>query len=188
MSALYVNACVRPDSRTDRIARELIARLGGDWREIRLAEENLRPLSAERLEERTQRIAAKDYAADTFRWAKQFAQADEIVIAAPYWDWSFPSLLKVYLENVYVIGIVSEYGEDGVPHGLCKAKKLYYVTTAGGEYLPDFSYDYIRALATVCFGIPQTALIKAEMLDVQGFDPEAIVRRAIDGLGKTICG
>ena len=117
-----------------------------------------------------------------FRLARQFQQADVIVIAAPYWDLSFPAVLKAYLENIYVTGLVSEYGADGIPHGLCRAKKLYYVTTAGGPYLPDYSYDYLRALAVGCFGIPETELIKAEMLDVDGFDAQALVEQAVNDI------
>lgn len=87
-----------------------------------------------------------------FRYAKQFAYADTIIIAAPYWDLSFPSMLKVYIENIYVTGIVSKYGKDGVPIGLCKASELTYVTTAGGPYNPDFSYGYIREMSTAFWG------------------------------------
>ena len=107
------------------------------------------------------------------------------MISAPFWDLSFPAILKTYLENIYVTGLVSEYDESGIPRGLCRAKKLYYVTTAGGPYLPDYSYDYIRALATVCFGIPETELIKTEMLDVEGFDAEALVTKTNQGLANS---
>ena len=173
---LYVNACVRGESRTDRIARVLLGRLGGKQEEVRLSEDTPEPLSAKRLARRTALIERGDYADPMFRYARQFQRADTIVIAAPYWDLSFPAVLRTYLENVYVTGLVSEYTPEGIPHGLCRARKLWYVTTAGGPYVPDFSYDYIRALATRCFGIPETELVMAEMLDVEGFDAETIVR------------
>ena len=177
---LYVNACVRSESRTDRIARALLGRLGGKQEEVRLSEDTPEPLSAKRLARRTALIERGDYADPMFRYARQFQRADTIVIAAPYWDLSFPAVLRTYLENVYVTGLVSEYTPDGIPHGLCQARKLWYVTTAGGPYVPDFSYDYIRALATRCFGIPETELVFAEMLDVEGFDAETIVRETAD--------
>ena len=41
---LYVNACARKESRTDRIARALLRRLGGEREEVRLAETALQPL------------------------------------------------------------------------------------------------------------------------------------------------
>lgn len=177
---LYVNACVRRESRTDRIARALLQTLGGAYEEVRLAEEPPEPLSEARLQRRTELIERGDFSDPMFRLARQFRAAEELVIAAPYWDLSFPAVLKAYLENVYVTGLVSEYGADGTPRGLCRARKLWYVTTAGGPYVPDFSYDYVRALATGCFGIPETELIKAELLDVEGCDAEQLVKDAMN--------
>ena len=179
---LYVNACVREESRTDRIARALLQTLGNAYEEVKLSEDIPEPLSGERLRQRTELIEQGDYGHPMFRMARQFQWADVIVIAAPYWDLSFPAVLKAYLENIYVTGLVSEYGANGMPHGLCLAKKLYYVTTAGGHYVPNYSYEYIRALATNCFGIPETELIKAEMLDVEGYDAEEVVQQTIQYL------
>ena len=176
---LYVNACVREESRTERLAKTLLKRLGGASETVKLSEEDLRPLSEKKLNRRTELIERHDYSDPMFRLARQFQQADEIVIAAPYWDLSFPAILKLYLENIYVTGLVSEYTETGQPHGLCRARKLWYVTTAGGPYIPDFSYAYIRTLAQDSFGIPETELIVAEMLDVRGFDAESIVTNTI---------
>ena len=100
---------------------------------------------------------------------------DENVIAAPYWDGSFPAMLKTYIENIYAIGIVTKYDNNGHPQGLCRAKKLYYVTTAGGRYNPRFSYDYLKYLVKNMFGIKDMELIYAEYLDVEGYDAEAIL-------------
>lgn len=176
---LYVNACMRKESRSEQIARAVLKRLGGEQEEVKLSEENLLPLSEERLIRRTELIEKHDYSDPMFRRARQFQAADEIVVAAPYWDLAFPAVLKLYLENIYVTGLVSEYTETGEPHGLCRARKLWYVTTAGGPYVPDYSYAYIRTLARDYFGIPETELISAEMLDVQGYDAESIVANTI---------
>ena len=176
---LFVNACVRSDSRTEQLARALLERLDGEQEEVKLSEADLQPLSEERLLRRTELIGKGQFSDPMFRLARQFRRADLIVVAAPYWDLSFPAILKLYLENIYVTGLVSEYTETGEPRGLCRARKLWYVTTAGGPYVPDFSYDYIRALATGCFGIPETELVMAELLDVQGYDAEVIVAERI---------
>lgn len=182
MMILYVNGCVRSESRTDRIARALLEKLGGDYVELKLDEEDLAPLSEAALEKRTERISKGDYSSPAFRYAKQFAGADVIVISAPYWDLSFPAALKIYIENVYVTGIVTRYGTDGRPVGLCRAEKLYYVTTAGGPYVPDYSFDYIKEMAVHFFGIKEAELIKAENLDIDGASADEIVRQAIDKL------
>ena len=128
---LYVNACVREESRTDRLARKLLRKLG-DFNELKLSDENLKPLNKESLERRTELVLKGQFDNDMFKYARQFAEADIIVISAPFWDLSFPAILKTYLENIYITGLVSKYDINGVPVGMCKASKLYYVTTAGG--------------------------------------------------------
>lgn len=183
---LYINACVRENSRTDEIAKELLSLVDGEFTERKLDEMNMSFLSAERLEYRTKLIEQGNYNDSMFDLAKEFANADKIVISAPFWDLSFPTLLKMYIENIYVTGIVSKYSENGIPQGLCKAQTLYYVTTAGGEYDPRFSFDYIKELCTVCLGIPNVKLIKAQMLDVVGFDAKEIVENTKQNLKSYI--
>ena len=171
---LFINCCPRDNSRTERLAKKLLEKLG-EYDEVNPEKEGLAPMSKERLEYRTQLLQKGDLSNDIFKYAKQFAAADTIVIAAPFWDLSFPSVLKIYIENIYVTGIVSKYDENGAPKGLCKAKKLYYVTTAGGPYDGRFSFDYLKELAESFFGIGETVLIKAEMLDIIGNDAEKIL-------------
>ena len=96
---LYINCCVREESRTDRLARAVLQKLGGDFTELKLYEENLKPLDRETLNKRTALIEQGDYSDQMFDYAKQFANADKIVIAAPYWDLSFPATLKTYIES-----------------------------------------------------------------------------------------
>lgn len=178
---LYVNSCVREHSRTDRLAKELLARLG-QYEECRLETEPIEPLNAASLQRRTERIEAGAFDDPMFRYARAFQAADEIVISAPFWDLGFPAKLKAYLEQVYVTGLTSRYGEDGRPVGLCRAKKLWYVATAGGPFFPEYSYHYVRSLAENCFGIPETALLCAEGLDILGNDPETILNTAIHSI------
>ena len=178
-SILLVNACVRKESRTRKLAAELLSRLGKPYEEIRLSEIAFPTSDEAFLHQRDQLISEGDFGNPLFALARQFAGAETIVIAAPYWDLSFPAMLKQYLEQICVLGITFKYTEEGIPVGLCSAKRLYYVTTAGGPYLPDYSYSYIRALAVQCFGIRETELFRAEMLDVAGFDAEEIVDQTI---------
>ena len=184
---LYINCCVREESRTERLAQAVLQKLGGDFTELNLYNENLKPLDGEMLNKRTALIEQGDYSDPMFDYAKQFASADTIVIAAPYWDLSFPASLKTYIENIYVTGIVSAYNESGLPVGLCKATELYYVTTAGGPYDPTYSYGYIENLAKNFFGIPETHLVKAEMLDIIGNNAEEILNQEVSRiLGNAI--
>lgn len=177
---LYINSTIRPDSRTDKIARALLSHLGGGFQEIKLSEEGLIPLDIDRLNRRTRLLEQGLFEDDSLKYARQFAQAKTIVISAPYWDLSFPAILKIYLENIYATGIVSEYDPSGRPRGLCQGDDLYYVVTAGGPYSPDFSYNLIKTMARDYFGIKRTHLISAQMLDVVGFNADGIVKETID--------
>lgn len=179
---LFINCCPRENSRTESLAKKLLGKLG-EYEEVNPEKEGLVPIDNERLNYRTALLEKGDLSDDIFKYAKQFAAADTIVIAAPFWDLSFPSVLKIYIENIYVTGIVSKYDIDGTPKGLCKAKTLYYVTTAGGPYDGRFSFDYLKELAETFFGIEKTVLIKAEMLDIIGNDAEKILAERVKFYG-----
>ena len=177
---LFVDACVRPGSRTRALADCFLSLRGRPVRRLLLEQADLQPLNGFSLARRDALIAAEDWNDPLFRYARQFAAAEEIVIAAPYWDLSFPALLKVYLEQVCVCGLTFVYTDSGVPKGLCRAKRLTYLTTAGGQLNPVFGFDSIKALCTGLFGIPRVDLYAAEGLDLSGADPEGILAEAMD--------
>lgn len=172
MKILFVNACVRDESRTLLLANELLSGLRGEINELNLPSLNLSPLNKEALEKRTTDPSYQVY-------AKQFRDADIIVIAAPLWDLSFPAILKVYIENITIGGITFKYTENG-PVGLCNAKKILYVSTAGGTNYPDFGFNYIKTLANTMFGIDEVIRFSAEGLDIWGNDVEKILEKAIE--------
>ena len=98
------------------------------------------------------------------------------MVAAPYWDLSFPASLKQYIEQINVTGITFMYTPEGIPKGLCKAKKLYYVMTAGGTYVPEeFGFGYVKSLAQNFYGIRKIELIKAVGLDIDSANVEEIM-------------
>lgn len=174
-NVLFVNACPRPESRTLELARAVLAKIEGEVQEIDLFKDGPAHLDRESLSRRDGFVKAKDYSDPMFRWAKQFAEADEIVIAAPYWDLMFPAVVRSYFEAVTVGGLTFIYSDDGIPKGLCKAKKLTYVTTAGGPIMQNYGFDYINSLAHAFYGIEDTACIKAEGLDIWGADVAGIL-------------
>ena len=176
---LLLNACVREGSRTLRLAKRVLAHLDGNVTEIDLEREALRPLTSKTLAEREAILQSGDFEAPMLRYARAFAAADEIVVAAPYWDLSFPAAVKTFFEHVTVTGVTFSYGEDGRPVGHCRAKRLFYVMTAGGPILPpNHGFAYVRDLASMFYGIPETVLFTAELLDVVGADVEKALRDA----------
>lgn len=173
---LFVNACVRKDSRTKRVADRLLNTLNQPVTELRLADCLFPAVDEAFLNMRDRLIEEEDFGDPMFALARQFAQADDIVVAAPYWDLSFPAVLKQYIEQINVSGVTFRYSEEGIPEGLCKANRLFYITTAGGDFVPDdYGYGYIKALAENFYGIKTVELIKAAGLDIVGADVEQIL-------------
>lgn len=179
---LFINTCVREESRTNRLARRLLEKLGGEVTEIGPDLSGLKPLDRASLARREALTAAGDFSAPELGAARGFAEADMVVIAAPYWDLTFPSLLKIYLENVTVCGVTFYYTDLGIPAGLCRAERLYYVTTSGGPIIHNFGYEYVSALAKEFYGIKDTRFISAEGLDIIGADAEAILKKAEENI------
>lgn len=175
---LFVNACVRDNSRTLELAKHVLSKLQGNVEEIKLFDINILPLDKKGLELREKASATKDYSGGEFLLAKQFCEADVIVVGAPYWDMMFPAVVKNYFENVTVSGLTFQYGQNGIPHGLCKAKKLIYVTTSGGPIIHNFGFDYVNAISKCFYGITDVQLVKAEGLDIYGANVTKIIENA----------
>lgn len=168
---LFINACARPESRTAELSQHLLNRLDGEITEVDLYKEGLLPLCNKSIEKRD----LHDISGGEFEYARQFSKADVIVIGAPFWDLSFPAVLKLYFENITVSGITFEYSK-GRPVGKCRAKKLYYITTSGG-YIGNnnFGFDYVKALVENFFGINDISFYSAEGLDIFGADVKGIM-------------
>lgn len=184
MKLLFVNACVRPDSRTLRLCRTYLKKLTEDSnisvQEVDLQQEALRPFDLDMLQKRDADIAQSNFSGDSYRYAKEFADADLILIGAPYWDNSFPSALKVYLEHICVNKITFGYGKNGIPQSLCRAEKLVYITTAGGYIGTRNSAEtYLKDMCDM-FGIREMEVYRAEGLDIFGNDVEAILKAAAE--------
>lgn len=182
MTVLFVNACLRgEESRTLTLCREYLEGVE-DVKEVNLAELKLEPYYAGPVAFRAQLEANDRFDDALFDLAKDFAEADEIVIGAPYWDLSFPAALKIYVEHVCAMGITFHYTDQGACEGLCKAGRLTYITTCGGRVEGmNFGYEYFCGIAKM-FGIPETRFVAAENLDVVGNDNEAsmaVARREI---------
>ena len=81
---LFINACVRPNSRTLELAKCVIEKLSGSVEEVKLYEQDLLPLTLKEMEIRDKSNKNNDFSSVIFNLSKQFATADVIVIAAPY--------------------------------------------------------------------------------------------------------
>ena len=177
-SILFVDACIRSESRTRELAKAYLEERRKEYETVRLSGLELRPLDEEALNRRDALLSEGELDDPSFALAHQFASAEEIVIAAPFYDCSFPSILKVYFENISITGICFEYQGER-PVGLCKAKRLVYVYTSGGPlFSSDQALPYIQSLCGGLFGIPEIVSVKAEGLDIDGVDAKQILKDA----------
>lgn len=182
---LYVNACVKRDidSRTNRLAQTYLNKClesqDCSLSIVNLEDTIMYPLSGKSLAEREKAIANNDFSGSAFELARSFAAADEVVIAAPYWDLSFPALLKLYIEQICINKLTFSYDEKGRPRGLTNIKKAVYLTTSGG-YIGscNFGFEYIKGVFSTLFGIKEISFYSAEGFDISGNDPEQLIADA----------
>lgn len=184
---LFINACIRPESRTHILAKYLLSRLSGQVEEVNLEAEAIPALNTDRLKYRQELLAAEKFDDPMLRYARQFKEADIIVIAAPYYDLSFPSALKNYLEAICCVGLTFCYDENEVAQTHTRAKKLYYVSTGGGIIKKQFGFEYVKTLVGEFFHIYDVQGFFAEKLDLIGSDPERIMRDALAEIDSATC-
>jgi FMN-dependent NADH-azoreductase len=185
-NALYIDCCIRGEqSRTKRLAEAFLTAYGAreDVKIARLTlmDEPIIPFQNGFFWQREQMIERGELDHPRFRYAHQFQQTDRVIISAPFWDLSFPALLKVYIENVNVQGITFDCNEANGCFGICRAKKMLFLTTRGGNMegnQMDNGTKYLSDMAKF-FGIPVFDCIAADGLDM-GLEPvEDILGRAV---------
>jgi len=190
MDILHIDASVREDSRTQRLSQYFLDGFSHEKvniKTLKLAQECIPPLTKESLEHRTSLSEQGNFDEPIFHYANDYANADMIVICAPYWDLSFPATLKTYIEAINVNGLVFKYDDRGNAIGLCNAKRLVYITTAGGKIISDdYGFGYIEAIAKKFHGIKDVDYIKAEELDIIGADIHKILEKAENKIDKLI--
>ena len=170
---LVIDCCIRSESRTRELLNSFIAEIDEAYTltHLQLTTMNLQPLINEFFDEREQLLREKKLDHPRFNLAHQLANADSIIVAAPFWDLSFPSLLKIYFENCCVDGITFKSTAQGIV-GLCNATNFIFLSTRGGFYSNDpmeQAIPYLSSLATF-FGIKQFHSVAADGMDIVGFD------------------
>lgn len=90
--------------------------------------------------------------------ADQFVEADKYVFVTPLWNFSFPPVMKAYLDSVSVVGKTFKYTEKG-PVGLLTDKKALHIQARGGIYSEgpaaemEMGHRYLNVLMQF-FGVP----------------------------------
>ena len=173
MKLLFVNCCISQrgtGSRTRTLADAFLTAFqashpGAEVEEVTpetlLA---LKPFDAKMLDQRDTLAQAGDFSAPVYALAQQFRAADAVVVAAPFWDLSYPAALRTYIEYISAVGLTYHYTDAGCC-GDCAAEHLVYLTS-GGDVEREDSVGVVhwRQLAAM-FGIPRFDYVFAGGLD-----------------------
>ncbi|MGN0191766.1 MAG: NAD(P)H-dependent oxidoreductase [Candidatus Cryptobacteroides sp.] len=169
---IIIDSCMREESRTKVLleaAKEVLAtRYDIDTIDVNALA--LPPVTPEVLKERS----AGRVPEETVRVARKIAAADRIVIAAPFWDMSFPAVLKAFFENMSLYGVTfTDNGETCT--GLCRCRKVLYITTRGMNIPTGDSRDqgssYLNALSSL-WGLGEIITVAAWNIDYMPADME----------------
>ena len=174
MKLLFVDCCISQrgqESRTRALAEAFLeeyraknpnAEMETVSPETMLA---LKPFDAEVLNARDELAKRGAFDAPVFELARQFREADAVVVAAPYWDMSYPAALRTYIEYISANGLNYHYEADGC-HGDCKADWLVYLTS-GGDFEHEDSVGIVhwRQLCGL-FGIRKFDYVFAGGMDI----------------------
>ena len=145
---IYVNAIIRKDeSRTKRLADGIISSIKD---EVELKEINLNELPLNPYNEVTYEDKVNNGTEELFyNLSKEIAECDGLIIASPFWDMSFPSLLKSFLEKISLFDVMF-VSDDKRCIGIAKCPFMYYIVTRGmdiedGDELEQGT-PYLKAL------------------------------------------
>ena len=173
MKLLFVDCCISQrgaESRTRALANAFLDAFRSahpDWEveTVDVAALNLAPFTPEMLNERDALASVGAFDAPVYDQARQFRGADAVVVAAPYWDLSYPAALRTYIEYISANGLTYHYEADGC-HGDCRASKLMYLTSGGDVERPEsLGVLYWKQLCRM-FGIPEFGYVFAGGLDL----------------------
>lgn len=185
---MVVDACMRDgDSRTKKILQPLVAELEKRYEieTVRLDADDYRAVGRKVLAER----GAGHVPEHIVEQAKRVAAADRLVIAAPFWDMSFPAIVKVWVENMSLFNITFR---DAGTHfeGLCRCQKVLYITTRGMNVATDSALDgatpYFRALSAL-WGLGEVITLAAANMDYYSPDEAEAKIRSTVAKGLEIC-
>jgi FMN-dependent NADH-azoreductase len=110
--------------------------------------------------------------------------ADEIVLAAPMYNFDVPSTLRAYFDHIARAGVTFRYTALG-PEGLLKGKKTTVIVTRGGSYAgtADTHTSYLKQFLGF-IGLTDIEWVVAEKLAIDEATRFASVEAANDVIGR----
>ena len=157
-----------PSNDTISVSRYLTGQYVQQWRKVNPRGTVItRDLSSSRLPAVTAEWIAAMYTPEESRTAEQrealvlsdtliaeMAAADEYVFGLPMHNFTVPSVLRLWIDQVVRTGKTFAY-VDGAPKGLLTGKKAQFIVASGSEYgagTPMASYNFVEPYLRAIFG------------------------------------
>jgi FMN-dependent NADH-azoreductase len=167
-------------ARTTSVTRRLTTKFAEEWRKNQPGGEVIqRDLSATtfpqitddwnatHLEDSKMTPAQRSYLSTSDALIQELEAADTVVIGAPMYNFTIPSSLKAWIDQIVRLGKTVGYGPNG-PQGLLANKKVVVITSRGGDYEKgtpkqafDFQEPYLRHILGF-IGLTDVTFIHAE--------------------------
>ncbi len=139
---------------------------------------------SERTPDQLQALAYSDECID------EILTAHVVVIAAPMFNFSIPSSLKAWIDNIVRIGRTLQFSSKG-PVGMLQEKHFILVLSSGGVYSTgnmkalDFMEPYLRAVLGI-LGVSRIDTLRAEGISVSAIGLENAIASARAGISQLI--
>jgi FMN-dependent NADH-azoreductase len=150
-------------ARTSSVTRRLTAKFAEEWRKNhpdgvviqRDLSATVIPLitddwNATHLEQSKLTPVQQSYLSTSDELIEELEAADTVVIGAPMYNFTIPSSLKAWIDQIVRLGKTVGYGPNG-PQGLLTKKKVVIITSRGSAYEKgtareafDFQEPYLR--------------------------------------------
>jgi FMN-dependent NADH-azoreductase len=167
-------------ARTSSVTRRLTAKFTEEWRKNHRDGEVIQrdlsatalPLitddwSATQLEDSKLTPAQRSYLSTSDELIDELQAADTVVIGVPMYNFSIPSSLKAWIDQIVRLGKTVGYGPNG-PQGLLSGKRVVVITSRGAAYekgtareASDFQEPYLLHILAY-IGLTDVTFIHAE--------------------------
>lgn len=115
----------------------------------------------------------------------QFVGADKYVFVTPFWNFSFPPVMKAYFDAISVAGKTFRYTAEG-PVGLLTDKKALHIQARGGYYSEgaaanlEMGHRYIQIMMNF-YGVPS---LEAVILEGHNAEPDKAQQIKENGIAR----
>ena len=179
MTVLHIDSSINGESSASRaISRSIVDQLtierGG-------AELVYRDLAAEPIAHLTLAAFADTSILD------EFLAANTVVIGAPMYNFTLPTQLKAWIDQIVVAGKTFRYTQNG-PEGLAKGKRVIIALARGGFYNEGSPANALEHLETYLRGIFNFIGVEPEFVSADGLSvsPEQRDESIKIALGETV--